>query len=62
VPDSDFDRAASERPPSFLVEFWQFMRHNRKWWLIPIVATLLLVAGLVFLAGSGAGPLVYTLF
>jgi Family of unknown function (DUF5989) len=62
VPDSDFDRAASERQTSFLGEFWQFVRHNKKWWLIPIIATLLLVAVLVFVAGSGAGPLVYTLF
>ena len=62
MPDSDFDRAASERSTPFIGEFWQFMRHNKKWWLIPIVVTLLLVAALIFLAGSGAGPLVYTLF
>jgi Family of unknown function (DUF5989) len=59
---SDFDRAASQRPATFIGEFWQFVRHNKKWWLTPIVGTLLLVAVLIFLAGSGAGPLVYTLF
>ena len=62
MPDSDFDSAASERSSSFIGEFWQFVRHNKKWWLAPIVVTLLLVAVLIFLAGSGAGPLVYTLF
>ncbi|MGO9034751.1 DUF5989 family protein [Mycobacterium sp.] len=61
--DSDFDRAASERPTTFICEFWQFVRHNKKWWLAPIIATLLLVGVLIFLAGSsGAGPLMYTLF
>ena len=63
MPDSDFDRAASERPTTFIGEFWQFLRHNKKWWLAPIIATLLLVAVLIFVAGSGgAGPLMYTLF
>ena len=62
MPDSDFDRAASERQTTFIGEFWQFVRHNKKWWLIPIISTILLVAVLIFLAGSGAGPLVYTLF
>jgi hypothetical protein len=62
VPDSDFDRAASERSTTFIGEFWQFLRHNKKWWLAPIIVTLLLVGVLVFLAGSGGGPLIYTLF
>lgn len=43
MPDSEFSRAASERPTSFLGEVWQFVRHNKKWWLIPIICTLLLV-------------------
>ena len=61
--DSDFERAASERSTTFIGEFWQFLRHNKKWWLAPIIATLLLVGILIFLAGSGgAGPLMYTLF
>jgi hypothetical protein len=62
VPDDEFSRAASERPTTFIGEFWQFVRHNKKWWLTPIIVTLLLVAVLIFLAGSGGGPLVYTLF
>lgn len=63
MPDSDFDRAASERSNTFIGEFWRFLLHNRKWWLIPIIVTLLLVAVLFFVAGSGgAGPLIYTLF
>ncbi|WP_375488305.1 DUF5989 family protein [uncultured Mycobacterium sp.] len=63
MPDSDFERAASERSTTFIGEFWQFLRHNKKWWLAPIVATLLLVAVLIFLAeSSGAGSFIYTLF
>lgn len=44
-------------------KFWQFLRHNKKWWPAPIIATLLLVAVLISLAeSSGAGPLMDTLF
>jgi hypothetical protein len=57
-----FEIGANERPTTFLGEFWRFLRENRKWWLVPIVVTLLLVALLVVVAGSGAGPLVYTVF
>ncbi len=62
MPDSEFNRAASERPTTFIGEFWQFVRHNKKWWLAPIIVTLLLVALLIFFAGTGAAPFVYTLF
>jgi Family of unknown function (DUF5989) len=62
VPDSEFSHAASERPTTFIGEFWQFLRHNKKWWLIPIIVTLLLVAVLILFAGTGAAPFVYTLF
>ena len=46
----------------FLVELWQFMRDNRKWWLGPIVLVLLLLGGLIALSGTVAAPFVYTLF
>lgn len=62
MPDSEFGRAASERSTTFVGELWQFVRHNKKWWLIPIIGTLLLVALLIFFAGTGAAPFVYTLF
>jgi hypothetical protein len=59
---ASFEKAAQRRSSTFVGEFWRFLRENRKWWLVPIILTLLLVAALVVVAGSGAGPLVYTLF
>lgn len=46
-----------------LGEIFAFLAHNKKWWLIPMVA-LLMVLGLllVFAAASGIGPFIYTLF
>jgi hypothetical protein len=49
--------------PSFLREFWNFLRVRKKWWLAPIVIFLLLLGGLLLLArGSALAPFVYGLF
>ena len=34
---SDFDREAQSPRPGLLREFWEFLKHNKKWWLLPIV-------------------------
>jgi len=48
---------------STVAELFQFLWSRRLWWLIPFVATLLVV-GLVVLVGqaTGVAPLIYTLF
>jgi hypothetical protein len=60
--DSQFQQEAERRRVPFLAELWAFMRHNKKWWLTPIILILLLVAVLVALGGSGAAPFLYPLF
>ena len=39
-----------------------FLKQNKKWWLMPILAVMLLPGLLVFLGGSGAAPFIYTLY
>lgn len=47
----------------FLKELWAFMKARKKFWLLPIVAVLLLLGGLLVLAqGSAIAPFIYTLF
>ena len=44
-------------------ELWQFMRENKKYWMAPIVITLVLAGVLLVLAkGSALAPFIYTLF
>lgn len=44
-------------------EFWEFLRERKKWWLLPIVAFLLVLGGLlVFAKGSALAPFIYSLF
>ncbi len=48
---------------SFLIELWRFMRVRKKFWLAPILITLVLFGGLVVLTkGSAVAPFIYTLF
>ena len=44
-------------------ELWQFMQENKKYWLAPILLTLVLVGILLVLAKSSAvAPFIYSLF
>jgi len=46
-----------------LKEFWLFLKECRKWWLIPILLSLLLLGGFIFFTqGSAIAPFIYTLF
>jgi hypothetical protein len=59
---SEFEKAASEDRTGIVSEFIGFMAENKKWWLAPILITVLLLGLLVVLGGTGAAPFIYTLF
>jgi len=62
-PQSKFEKAASSRDRSNLLgDFWDFLRTNKKWWLLPILVVLLLFGLLILLSGTAAAPFIYTLF
>ncbi|MDI6774820.1 MAG: DUF5989 family protein [Verrucomicrobiota bacterium] len=45
-----------------LKELGEFARHNKVWWIVPIVLMLLLLAGLIVVAQVVAPQFIYTLF
>ncbi len=48
---------------TIFTELWAFMRVRKKWWLGPIVATMLLLSVLIVLTeGSAVAPFIYALF
>jgi hypothetical protein len=55
-------QAASDERTTLVGEFVQFLGENKKWWLAPIVISVLLLGGLVLLGGTAAAPFIYTLF
>ena len=46
-----------------LTQFWELLRYNKKYWMLPIVLVLL-AAGLIIVLGQGSAlaPFIYTLF
>lgn len=56
-----FDQLAEEEQVGLVREFLDFALENKKWWLIPIMLVLLLVAAFIFISGT-AGPFIYPLF
>lgn len=59
---SAFSQQAGQSETGIVREYIAFLRHNKKWWLVPIVVTLLLVGVLVILSSTAAAPFIYTLF
>ena len=59
---SDFATQAQQSSQGIIREFYDFLRHNKKWWLTPIFLSLLLVALLLVLSSSAVAPFIYTLF
>jgi hypothetical protein len=44
-------------------EYLGFLRQQKKWWLLPLVAVLLLLGALIVLTqGSALAPFIYALF
>ncbi len=46
-----------------LQDVWGFLRERKKYWLLPLILTLILLGALiVFTQGSAIAPFIYTLF
>ena len=61
-PPSEFERAAKEASPGLASDLWAFLKHNRKWWMVPLFLLFLLFAALAILSQTGAAPFIYSLF
>lgn len=59
---NEFKDLSNRKRTSIFTEFWLFLKHNKKWWLLPILIMLLLLGVLVFLGGTAIAPFIYPLF
>ncbi len=59
---NDFIKQSEGGRSGIVSEFWDFLRDNKKWWLAPIILSILGLGLLVLLGGSAAAPFIYTLF
>ncbi|MBT3217646.1 MAG: hypothetical protein HN348_01025 [Proteobacteria bacterium] len=60
--DGDFASLAKEKRRGLFGELLDYLSHNKKWWLTPILIVFLLMGLLMYLSGTAAAPLIYTLF
>ena len=59
---NDFIKQSENRQGSLVSEFWDFLKDNKKWWLAPIIISILGLGLLVLLCETAAAPFIYTLF
>ena len=57
-----FSDDAARPQPSFLRQYWDFLRFDRRWWMTPIVVLLLIAGAFLVLGGTVAAPFIYALF
>ena len=51
------------RKLGLILEFWDYMKARKKWWLLPMIMVMLLVGLLLsFAQGSALAPFIYTIF
>lgn len=60
---TSFAQQAEQAPPGLVAEFWDFLIHNKKWWLTPIILVLIMFGVLIALASNAAvAPFIYNMF
>ena len=58
----DFLAQSNESRSGLSGEFLDFLKDNKKWWLAPIIISIVGLGILVMLGGTAAAPFIYTLF
>jgi len=51
-----------EKEMGFMSELLSMLKHNKKWWLTPIILVLILFGALIIMGSSSYAPFIYTLF
>jgi len=60
--EKNFEQLSKEGRTSLIREFLDFLKHNKKWWLLPVILVLLALGLLVVLSGTAVAPFIYPLF
>jgi hypothetical protein len=45
-----------------LAQYWQFLREQKKYWMLPILAFVVLLLLIIFAESTPLAPFIYTLF
>jgi hypothetical protein len=59
---NSFEEANQQKQASLVGEFFQLLKQNKKYWLVPLLLALLGLGTLIILGSTAAAPFIYTLF
>ena len=59
---NSFEQAGSGSQGGIVGEFYQFLKHNKKFWIVPLLVVLFGMGLLIVLGSTAAAPFIYTLF
>ena len=59
---TSFEEAGAEKDPSLIRQFFEMLKGNKKYWLLPIILMLVVLGIMIVLGSSAAAPFIYTLF
>ena len=48
--------------PRVLQQYWQFLREEKKYWLIPVILFVVVALLMVYAQSSAIAPFIYPLF
>ena len=57
-----FELSNATEQPSLVAEFVEFLQHNKKFWMIPLLVSLLTLGVLIALGGTAAAPFIYAIW
>lgn len=61
--NQNFEQIVDEsKDKGFVHELLLMLKHNKKWWLTPIILVLILFGSLIIIGSSSYAPFIYTLF
>lgn len=60
--DETFRSRAQSAQPGLLSELAEFMVHNKRWWLVPMIVVLLVLGLMIVVTNTAIVPGIYMLF
>ena len=60
--NGQFEQLGSGRRSGVVMEFVGYLQQSKKWWMLPILLTMLGLGALILLSSSPVAPFIYTLF
>jgi Family of unknown function (DUF5989) len=57
-----FEEESARARPTLVAELWDFLRTNKRFWMLPIFVVFAFFGLLMLVGGTAAAPFIYSLF